>query len=82
MHNNPNLYYFYSSLIQLASLQSGMVGLIYISSWTFKMVGIYYKIQQETVVPTTTPPLVWPSNGQNKGAPTKILNPTPMEGWI
>jgi hypothetical protein len=34
------------------------------------------------VVPTTTPPLVWPSNGKNKGAPTKILNPTPMEGWI
>ena len=34
------------------------------------------------IVPTTTPPLVWPSNGQNKGAPTKILNPTPMEGWI
>ena len=34
------------------------------------------------VVPTTTPPLVWPSNGQNKGAPTKILNPTSMEGWI
>ena len=32
------------------------------------------------VVPTTTPPLVWSSNGQNKGAPTKILNPTPMEG--
>lgn len=35
-----------------------------------------------TVVPTTTPPLVWPSNGQNKGAPTKILNPTSVEGWI
>ena len=34
------------------------------------------------VVPTTTPPLVWPSNGKNKGVPTKILNPTPMEGWI
>jgi len=25
------------------------------------------------VVPTTTPPLVWPSNGKNKGAPTKIF---------
>ena len=34
------------------------------------------------VVPTTTPPLVWPSNGKNKGAPTKILNPTSVEGWI
>ena len=37
---------------------------------------------KEYVVPITTPPLVWPFNGQNKGAPTKILNPTPMEGWI
>ena len=27
----------------------------------------------EVVVPTTTPPLVWPSNGKNKGAPTKIF---------
>jgi hypothetical protein len=26
-----------------------------------------------SVVPTTTPPLVWPSNGQNKGAPTKFF---------
>ena len=34
------------------------------------------------VVPTTTPPLVWPYNGQNKGAPTKILNAKTMEGWI
>ena len=25
------------------------------------------------VVPTTTPPLGWPSNGKNKGAPTKIF---------
>ena len=23
------------------------------------------------IVSTTTPPLVWPSNGKNKGAPTK-----------
>ena len=37
---------------------------------------------KECVVPTTTPPLVWPSNGQNKGAPTKILYPTSVEGWI
>lgn len=35
-----------------------------------------------TLTPTTTPPLVLPSNGKNKGAPTKILNPTPMEGLI
>ena len=35
-----------------------------------------------SVVPTTTPPLVLPYNGKNKGAPTKFLNPTPMEGWI
>ena len=26
-----------------------------------------------SVVPTTTPPLVWPSNGKNKGAHTKIF---------
>ena len=25
------------------------------------------------IVPTTTPPLVLPSNGKNKGAPTKIF---------
>ena len=25
------------------------------------------------IVPTTTPPLVWPSNGKNKGGPTTIF---------
>ena len=41
-----------------------------------------FKRDVSSVVPTTTPPLVLPSNGKYKGAPTKIFNPTPMEGWI
>jgi hypothetical protein len=51
----------------------------YICQFATKQIGVERDIP---VVPTTTPPLVWPSNGENKGAPTKILNPTPMEGWI
>ena len=37
---------------------------------------------QGCVVPTTTPPLIWPSNGQIlRGPYQKFLNPTLMEGF-
>ena len=37
---------------------------------------------QLPIVPTTTPLQFDHLMGKNKGAPTKILNPTPMEGLI
>ena len=49
------------------------------STWLNLLLDVIWSL--DPIVPTTTPPLVWPSNGQNKGAPTKILNPTPMEGF-
>ena len=34
------------------------------------------------VVPTTTPPLVWPSNGKNKWAHTKIFKSYTYGGFV
>ena len=44
--------------------------------------GGVYLIGRGFVVPTTTPPLVWPYNGKNKGAPAKFFESYTYGGFL